>query len=291
MEYSEKLERIKGLENTWDKAVNQTEIFYLIERHFNSPLPEGKTVKKAMVIGYDGTTAEMLDYLEDTEKSAIGYLLSNGGRGEFSFSGGRAYPEDIIQETSTAPGWCSMLTGLTAEDNGIDDNGFIKEVEPKSLFIKLAEDGKINESGFYVSWDGHFVDKDGATYLKEKAYIDEHGIKANFICADGDDGTIKNTLDDINGDVCSDFIFTILEYTDEYGHGYDYRPEVKEYLGAFHSAEKAGRGFIRAIESRKTYDAEDWLILITSDHGGYKCGHGGPTLQERITFIVSNKEL
>ena len=51
-----------------------------------------------------------------------------------------------------------------------------------------------------------------------------------------------------------------------------------------------GYDTIKAIEGRDTYETEDWLIIITSDHGGIGTDHGGNSIQERMTFIVSNKE-
>ena len=47
---------------------------------------------------------------------------------------------------------------------------------------------------------------------------------------------------------------------------------------------------IEAIKARETYDTEDWLIIITSDHGGIGTDHGSASIQERMTFIVANKE-
>ena len=52
----------------------------------------------------------------------------------------------------------------------------------------------------------------------------------------------------------------------------------------------AGYEVIKAIEARETYETEDWLIIVTSDHGGIETGHGGPSIQERMTFVVMNKE-
>ncbi len=290
MDYAKKLEQISFMENAWENALNQTEMYSLLKRHFHAPLPEGKTVKKAIVIGYDGCTCEMLNYLDRAQRGAVKHLLANGGHAAFSYAGGMPYPQDITQETSTAPGWCSMLTGTLAQDNKITDNGIIKALEPKTLLVELVEDKTLQSSAFYVSWGGHFVD-DNATYLEEKRYIDEKGLKASFVCADSDEKTRENVLADITSDKCSDFIFCILEYTDENGHGYDYLPEKPEYMQAFLSAESDGMDFVEAITNRRSFAFEDWLILITSDHGGYQCGHGGPTLQERITFIVSNKEI
>ena len=37
--------------------------------------------------------------------------------------------------------------------------------------------------------------------------------------------------------------------------------------------------------------SEDWLIVITTDHGGIETWHGGQTLEERSTWIVCNKPI
>ena len=43
-----------GYENTIETAYPQTDLYKIIEEHFKSGLSEGKTEKKAVVIGYDG---------------------------------------------------------------------------------------------------------------------------------------------------------------------------------------------------------------------------------------------
>lgn len=54
-----------GYENTVETAIPQTEIYDMITEHFASPLPEGKTEKKAIVIGYDGCCADALKFAEN----------------------------------------------------------------------------------------------------------------------------------------------------------------------------------------------------------------------------------
>ena len=39
------------------------------------------------------------------------------------------------------------------------------------------------------------------------------------------------------------------------------------------------------------FQSEDWLIVITTDHGGIETWHGGQTLEERSTWIVCNKPI
>ena len=47
-----------------------------------------------------------------------------------------------------------------------------------------------------------------------------------------------------------------------------------------------------ALEGVLSYfQSEDWLIVITTDHGGIETWHGGQTLEERSTWIVCNKPI
>ena len=294
-DFTEILEELEGkpMDNTWQEALPQTEVYNIIKAHFESPLPEGKTVKKAIVIGYDGCRVDLFPLLSTAKKSAINTLLEDGGHAIFTYAGGVPYsesPESVTQATSTAPGWCSMLTGVLADKHGITDNDIVKEIEPKTLILSLVEDGIVDKSAFYVSWDGHFSRKN-ATYYGEKQYAKQNGVNAKFCRAFFDPGTKCNILSDLKKKDCSDFIFSTLEYTDHQGHDTGFTPTNPKYVSAFRDAEATGKDIIDAIKARKTYDSEDWLILITTDHGGNGGGHGGPTLWERMTFIVSNKDI
>ena len=112
---ADSIDTLDMMANTWQEAVPQTEIYNLIEAHFNAPLPEGKTAKKAIVIGYDGCRVDMFRFIGNAKRTAIGTLLADGGQAVFSYCGGVPYPAENTQATSTAPGWCSMLTGVLAE--------------------------------------------------------------------------------------------------------------------------------------------------------------------------------
>ena len=289
-DYQKTLETLPVLENTWQEALPQTAVYDLIKAHFASPLPAGKTEKKAIVIGYDGCQVDTFRLLATAKKSAINTLLQDGGHAIFTYAGGVNFPAENTQATSTAPGWCSMLTGQWADVHGVTDNDIPKSNDHLTLLTTAVEDGTIGSSAFYVSWDGHFNAED-STYAPEKQYVEEKGLPVHFVDAGGDDGTVANVLADISAADCSDFIFTILEYPDHTGHDTGFCPDNPEYVQAFLDADAAGAGIIDAIEARPTYDAEDWLILITSDHGGFGTGHGLVTLQERMTFIVLNGEL
>ena len=281
--YKENVASFEPYENTIETAVPQTELYNIINDHFNSPLPEGKTVKKAIVIGYDGCRADALTLCE--EDGAIHHLLTTGGSAYISYCGGVPYPVFNTQATSTAPGWASILTGQWADVHGITDNDITKSTDNLTLLTSLVEEGKADSSAFYVSWNGHF-NSENATYNLEKAYCEEKALNVLFSDAGDDNGTVANTLNDVRDADCSDFIFTILEHTDHAGHGTGFDLENPDYISEFAAAENEAMEIISSIEGRDTYESEDWLIIITSDHGGFNTGHGAFTIQERMTFYV-----
>ena len=276
-------------ENTIETAIPQTEIYDLITEHFNSPLPEGKTEKKVIVIGYDGCRADSLKYVEGSAFSGIGKMLADGASLNIGYCGGVNYPEENTQKTSTAPGWCSIMTGEWADKHGITGNGITKTMEYKTLMTSLTENGVIDSASFITSWDGHFV-TDDSTYKDEKAYCEENGINVSFNYCLEDVASANTAIKDIKQDDCSDFIFAIYEGTDHAGHTFGFSTNGPIYEAGFVLNDILAYRTLKAIENRDNYESEDWLIIITSDHGGYGTGHGGPTIQERMTFILTNKE-
>lgn len=284
--YIANVESVEAYTNTIETATPQTKVYNLIKDHYAAPLAEGKTVKKAIVIGYDGCRADALKLLSDKSDGAISYLLSTGGTVELSYCGGTNYPMINTQKTKTAPGWCSMLTGVWADEHGVTANGIRKSNDKLTLLTTLVEDGTIDDSAFYVSWDGHFVNLN-STYYNEKEYIAEKGLDVTFLDADDDAGTVSNILADVNSADCSDFIFLTLEHTDHSGHDTGFSINNPVYVEGFTAAEADGKTIIDAIEDRETYAQEDWLIVVTTDHGGFCNEHGNLTLQERITFIAT----
>lgn len=292
--YLEKVQSMDIFENDLDSAIPQTEIYTMLKEHFESELPEGKTQKKAIVIGYDGCRLDALTNVGHYSESmrelpgAMDYLVKEGGKAYISYCGGVKYPEKNTQDTSTAPGWCSMLTGQWASVHGITGNDIIKSNDHLTLLTALVEDETINNSAFYVSWKGHFS-RENATYLDEVKYTEEKALDVNFVCSDNDKGTKETVLADLNKEECTDFIFTILEFCDHSGHQTGFYTGKKLYKNAFNKADRSALEIISAVKNRESYEKEDWLILLTTDHGGKGREHGAESIQERYTFIFSNK--
>lgn len=275
-------------ENTIETAYPQTDLWEIIEHHFDSDLPEGKTEKKAVVIGYDGCRADILT--EREENGAIEYLLDNGASINLTYCGGVNYPEKNTQDTSTAPGWCSILTGVWADEHGITGNSITKEIEPKTLLTLLVEEEVIDSASFITKWKGHFTNNN-STYIDEKAYCEENNINVEFELRKNLSDVHNGAMAEITSKDCSDFVFIIYEDTDSAGHDYGFSFDNPVYKSGFKTEDGYGYEVIKAIEARETYESEDWLIIVTSDHGGIGTGHGGESIQERMTFVVVNREM
>lgn len=277
-----------GYENTIETAIPQTELYNVITEHFTSELPEGKTQKKAIVIGYDGCRADVLA-VRSQENSAVSALLNEGASINLTYCGGVNYPEINTQNTSTAPGWCSILTGQWADIHGVTGNDIPKSMDAKTLMTTLTEDGTIGSASFITKWAGHFSRKN-ATYLPEVEYCTAHALPVTFNKCKNDEASHEAVLAEITDTACSDFIFVIYEPTDSTGHGKGFSFNNPEYQEAFRQADAYGYETISAIKARETYETEDWLIIVTSDHGGIETNHGNESIQERMTFAVINKE-
>lgn len=285
--YRENISKVE-YENTLETAIPQTALYDVIKNHFTSDLPEGKTEKKAIVIGFDGCRADVLGLVKE-ENSAIGTLLSEGASINLTYCGGVNYPEVNTQDTSTAPGWCSILTGQWADVHGITGNDITKSLDTKTLMTSLTEEKIIDSASFITKWAGHFSRKN-ATYLLEKEYCENNALNVAFNKCKNDEASHALTLEEVSKDDCADFIFVIYEPNDSTGHGKGFSYNNPEYQNAFIQSDSYAYETLSAIRERESYEAEDWLIIITSDHGGIEKNHGGASIQERMTFVVMNAE-
>lgn len=285
-EYRHRVESVKFYENTIETAYPQTDVANIIENHFNNPV-QGKT-KKCIVIGLDGCRADALTFVENGKPSGIRTLINDGGKGYLTYCGGVNYPKINTQDTSTAPGWCSILTGKWANVTGIYENGVVKSTEHLTVLTSLVESKKTDNSAFYAVWSGHFTDDD-STYRAEVKYCKDNNLDVNFVKADTDEKSLENILADLRKNDCTDFIFSIFECTDHAGHNLGFSLKNKEYENAFYDGDFYAESIINTIKSRSTYFQEDWLIIVTTDHGGIPNYHGNFNIHERITFIISNK--
>ncbi len=84
-----------------------------------------------------------------------------------------------------------------------------------------------------------------------------------------------------------DVLFVSLDNPDSKGHEFGFSPDVPEYVAAVEQADDMAASILAALEARNL--GEDWLVIITSDHGGGGeriRAHSPSTEIDRTTFMM-----
>ncbi|MGD1880614.1 MAG: Ig-like domain-containing protein [Kiloniellaceae bacterium] len=239
--------------------------------------------QKAILVGIDGAQLEklLLLGLQSEVEALLGLDIVE------SYTGGEKGTE-TEQATSSGPGWSTLLSGVWVDQHGIDSNNsqpIVSEVD--SIFERI--DAAIPDANIasVVHWSpintGHFAREAGL--LEDGAVIDE-------VVSGISDQQVTDTVVDMILEDAPDFTFVHLDDVDGAGHGYGFGEEYNDALATALAQLKAIKD---AVDQRMAENPdEDWLILVTTDHGRDPLtgsGHGGQTDSERRTFIASNKEL
>ena len=286
-DYLSRLDSMGVYVNRAEESLPQTVMYDVVLAHFKRERADGKT-PKCLVVAYDGARAETLIHSKGLKDSGIQALLDGGGKAYQVYTGGEPSYE---QGTSTAPGFTTMLTGRWAGGeggHGVTSNGINKAQEPKLIFTDIIEQAGAAKTTFVVSWGGHFTN-DNASYVNDVKYNREKGNNTVWEMTGSDSETLAKTLEAVAGD--SDMVMCSLEHCDSAGHGTGFGNRNKAYVKAFAASESDALALIDALKARPSYAAEDWLILIVSDHGGYGTGHGPQLDVCRQVFIVADREL
>ncbi len=283
--YTKYVEESGIFKNTIATAIPQIQVAKAIRAHMES---DGK-IKKVALIGFDGARGDSIvplvkgnydKYIFKSKYSGLEELKAQGGL-YLSFTGGE---KSCRQETSTPQGWAAMLTGKWAKETGIYTPRDVLE-NSKTVLLEYAE--KCKKTAFNAIWPVHFE----VTYKNEVALSKNTDLplEYNFI-EDNDDILTEQMVKSVTTDNC-DISFCIFELPDHTGHEtkMGFWNNNSQYVKAVSNCDKNAHTIIKAIESRETYEDEDWLIIISSDHGGHRTTHGRQLYSDKIIFIATNK--
>lgn len=289
--YYGEVENLPYLINNRESQLAQTDIVPFVMKHFSERATGDLRRPKAIVINYDGCRADMLSFLSP-EDSAVFSNASEGGL-YLMYTGGEG---NLIQNTRTAPGFTTQFTGAWAKGesgHGVFNNGLIKKDAPRTHLVLLAERGF--RTAFHFLWGAYrmIFSSDREYCRKNKLPVEWNRCRPPAEMRDNpDEALFAEVIERISreGKNEVDFLTCIFENTDLAGHHYGFSPESQVYREALSEIDSFAARIIRAIKNRRTYEKEDWLILISSDHGGLRLTHGGQSVYERTVWISSNKK-
>ena len=278
----------KGLfDNTYETRIPQTVVNKIILNHFE----KADKKPKCLFIGWDGCRADSMKYLiksadekisghnESNIYSAVSTLKKSGGL-YITYVGG---DNGLLQQTSTAQGWSCALCGKWLKPQWRTGANWSLDEDYPTVLKKLACEGY--KTSFNAQWPEHFSN----TYLLESQYAQKNNISEHFYKLDSDKHLFEHMLKQIASDV--DLIFGIFEGPDHNGHSTGWGDKNYRYISGICSLDSISYYLIEQVKARQSYQDEDWLILIASDHGGHSHMHGSQRIEDRTTFLALSKPI
>ena len=252
--------------------------------------------KKVVFIIADGIPADVLEkaktpFLKQIAKDE-GYKRAyvGGEKGGYSQT-----------PTISAVGYNSLLTGTWVNKHNVWGND-IKEPDYHypTIFRLLKEADASKKIAIFSTWLDNRTKLVGDSLPETgNIAIDYHadGFEKDTVNFPHDnqsryihqiDEKVTDSAEKCIRDNGPDLTWLYLEYTDDMGHRHGDGPEMKEAVG--YVDQQVGRIW-NAIQYRRDHYKEDWMIIVTTDHGRDSIngkGHGGQSERERTTWLVTN---
>ncbi|MDP5138865.1 MAG: alkaline phosphatase family protein [Spirosomaceae bacterium] len=254
--------------------------------------------RKAVFIIVDGISADQL------KKAKTPYLDSIGRLGNYTdaYVGGGA---GTYSETPTisAVGYNSLLTGTWANKHNVWGNA-IKDpnYHYPTIFRLFKDQYPLGTTGIFSSWLDNRTKLAGEKLsqtdnlnidftfdgLEHDSINFPHDKERNFMklidysVADQAAKTIKENAPDLS--------WVYLEFTDDMGHAFGDSPRFDAAVQF--EDQLIGKIWEATLLREKDFN-EEWLLIITTDHGRNAKngkGHGGQTPRERSTWMVINQK-
>jgi len=253
--------------------------------------------KKTVYVIVDGISADVIEQANTPNLQAI----SKRGTYLRAYQGGET---GVYNQSPTisAVGYNNVLTGVWYHKHNVPDND-IKEpnYEYPSIFRLLKDTYPQKKIGVFSSWQdnrtkliGEGLPQTGnikMDYVFDGLELDTqqypHDKDRNFMAAIDD--AVSEAAAKAIRDHAPDLSWVYLEYTDDMGHMYGDSPQ---YTKAIERMDQQVGRIWEAIQVRETENNEDWMIIVTTDHGRDEAtgkGHGGQSYRQRSGWITSNK--
>jgi hypothetical protein len=223
--------------------------------------PAFALTNKVLIIGIDGAMPSALAVARTPNLDA---LKSNGCHSV------RVVTHPV---THSAACWSSMFTGVWGDKHGVNDPG-----------NSFAGNQFTNYPSFYKRLEAansNLHTLAFARWAPMLTAVPEADVKLSFASDAAVTDETCRRLTNSNPDV----MWMLLLDVDSAGHNSGWGPAVSNYVRAIEIADAHVGQVIGALTNRVSYTNEDWLVIVTTDHGEHD--HPDPE-RSRITFVINS---
>lgn len=240
------------------------------------PTPQEGATPKVLLVGWDGVRPDIMAQVATPNLDAL------AAAGTFSPVAVTARP------TVSGPCWSSILTGVWSEKHGVLNNDFSSnQYEAFPDFLTRIEAVRAELNTFVAAdWLPLVAEDAGGPLISDavdtKVVLD--GYELGWLEADS--ASVEASIRELEtGD--PDVLFVYIGAPDEISHRIG--GIGAEYRDAIEAADRHLGRLTTAIKARPSFPAEDWLILVVTDHGRTEAGgHGGETPEEITVFYLAS---
>ena len=237
-----------------------------------------KIHRKVLWINIDGAVGEVVKNSLPAD-GAIAKMLKNS---KYSWAGVSDNRTLSVERNEDPVTWATMLTGVIPEKHSITDDSYTANVE--------YNPNNPNEKVIH--------------YQNVISYISNNDVNMLSLCVTPWAKLNKNMLNNakttitsendvqtrdvvLNHIVNEDYTFILADFSGmlEAGKSGGFKADNASYVSALKTIDGYIGEFLSAIDARENAFYEDWLIVVTSNHGGSADGrYGGASEVERNTF-------
>ncbi len=210
--------------------------------------------RRLLVIGVDGVRGDAFGLADTPNLDAL--FLPDGLRLDAQ-----------IHQTGVAvsgPGWASILTGVEVDDHDVLSNDHLDQLDPAWPPFPVTVQEAGHDVAVVAHWDGvlHLVGRD-------RVALAEHNLT--------DQGVSDRGAELITAGA-HDLVFLHLDDVDHAGHTSGFETSNPDYLAAIEEIDRLAGPLLDAVTADAAYD---WVVLLTTDHGGKGDSHGVPNAENR----------
>lgn len=232
--------------------------------------------KKVLLIGIDGVRTDILSAAETTNIDAL------AGDGFYTDNAWTRPP------TVSGPGWSNMLTGVWPDKHRVEGNDFTGNnyASYPDFFTLVERVEPTVETAAVVDWlplggydsGGPVISDAIDTMIAIDGYLTGYTLS--------DERSVALAVEQLET-ADPDVLFVYLGNTDVVGH--ESGSLSDEYRLAIEDADRHVGVLVEAVRGRASFTDEDWLVLISTDHGRRDDGgHGGESEKERRIFFLAS---